>query len=181
MNNLELTSLNEQIFHAINGIAGQNHYLDILLVFLSNWFGYLLLGGLIVFLLAHEDKRKGARDLFVVLSAALVAYIATKILKALFPQERPFEALHDINVLYQYEGNDSFPSGHSAFYMSLATSLFFYHRKIASAYFLGALIIGFARIAVGVHWPFDILSGFLLGGVVGASVYYAYLKLYKPR
>ncbi len=170
--------MNETIFYAINSIAGQNGAQDQLLIFLSNWFGFVLLGGLLIFLAFHKDKRKGARDLFVVLTAAVAAYALSKIIKEIFPNPRPFEILTDANILYEHRGLDSFPSGHATFYMSLAASLFFYHRKLALAYFLGALVIGTARIAVGIHWPFDILAGFLLGGIVGAVVYYVYQKFY---
>lgn len=169
--------MNEQIFYFFNNLAGQNAFLDLLLVFLSNWFGYLLLGGLVIFLVFHKDKKQGVRDLFVVLAAAIAAYALSKIIKAFVPNPRPFETLMDAHVLYTHGGGDSFPSGHATFYMSLAASLFFYHRKLAFAYFLGALIIGSARIAVGVHWPFDILGGWILGGVIGASVYYFYNRL----
>lgn len=166
--------MNEQIFYFFNDLAGQNAFLDLFLVFLSNWFGYLLLGGLVTFLVFHKDKKQGVRDLFVVLAAAVAAYALSKIIKALVPNPRPFETLMDAHILYTHGGGDSFPSGHATFYMSLAASLFFYHRKLAFAYFLGALIIGLARISVGVHWPFDILGGWILGGIIGASVYWFY-------
>ena len=171
--------MNEQIFHFFNNFAGQNAYLDFVLIFLSNWFGYLLLGGLSVFLVFHKDKKQGVRDLFVVLAAAVAAYALSKVIKMLVPNPRPFEVLSDAHVLYIHGGGDSFPSGHATFYMSLAASLFFYHRKLALVYFVGALIIGLARIAVGVHWPFDILGGWVLGGVIGAGAYYFYNRFSK--
>ncbi|HAT68653.1 MAG: hypothetical protein A2481_02965 [Candidatus Yonathbacteria bacterium RIFOXYC2_FULL_47_9] len=173
--------VNEQIFRIFNDLAGQNTFLDLFLVFLSNWFGYLLLGGLIIFLVFHKDKKQGARDLFVVLAAAIAAYVFSKVIKMLVPNPRPFEVLTEAHVLYTHGGGDSFPSGHATFYMSLAASLFFYHRKLALVYFLGALIIGLARIAVGVHWPFDILSGWILGAIIGASVYYFYRIRFSVR
>lgn len=163
--------MNESIFHAINNLAGQNPFLDQFFIFISNAFGYVLIGGLLFFLAFHEDKKQGVRDVVVVLSAAVGAYLVAKIIKTLFPHLRPFEALSDAHVLYTHEGGDSFPSGHATFYMALASSLFFYHRKIAFAYFVGALIIGFGRVAVGVHWPLDVLAGFFIGGFVGAGVY----------
>lgn len=170
--------MNEAIFRTINGLAGQNHILDIFFVFISNALGYFLIAGLFLFLVFHEDKKKGARDLFVVLSAAMSAYIIAKIIKTLFPYARPFEVLQNINVLYIHEGGDSFPSGHATFYMALASALFFYHRKIAYAYLAGALLIGLGRILVGVHWPLDVLAGFVIGGFVGAFTFLVYQKFY---
>ena len=163
--------MNQEIFSAINSLAGQNPIVDSVLIFLSNLFGVILLGGLLFFLIFHEDKKRGARDIFVVLSAGIVAYILALLGKMFIESPRPFEVLPNAHILYTYRGGESMPSGHATFYMALASSLFFFHKKIAFAYVLGALIIGGSRIAVGVHWPFDILVGFILGGFVGVGVY----------
>lgn len=163
--------MNETIFYVINSIAGQNYLLDQLLVFLSNQFGIVLLIGLFVFLVFHTDKKQGVQDLFVVFIAAVSAYAVAVILKELIVSPRPFEVLPSAHILYTHGGGDSFPSGHATFYMALAAALFFYHRNLFIVYVLGALVIGLARIAVGVHWPFDIVAGWVLGGVVGALAY----------
>lgn len=171
--------MNEVIFRAINNLAGQNPILDQFFIFISNDIGFLLIGGLFIFLAFHEDKKKGARDIFVVLSAAVAAYVVSKIIKILFPHPRPFEVLPQMHLLYPYDGGDSFPSGHATFYMALASALFFYHRKLAIAYFFGALLVGFGRIVVGVHWPVDVLAGFFIGGIVGAATFLVYQKFYQ--
>jgi undecaprenyl-diphosphatase len=173
--------MNLEIFQAINSLAGQSYFLDQVLVFASNVFGYILIGGLLFFLAFHEDKKKGARDVFVVLSAAVAAYVFSKILKFFIDSPRPFEVLPQAHVLYTHGGGDSMPSGHATFYMTLASSLFFFHKKIALAYFIGALIVGGARIAVGVHWPFDILAGFILGGFVGIFSYFVFAKFLQSK
>jgi undecaprenyl-diphosphatase len=36
---------------------------------------------------------------------------------------------------------------------------------------LWALIIGFAQVYVGVHFPFDVMVGFTIGLVIGIMVY----------
>ena len=173
--------MNETLFHIINSLAGQNYYVDQVLIFASNVFGYILIGGLLFFLAFHEDKKKGARDVFVILAAAVVAYILSKLIKYSILSPRPFEVLSDAHVLYTHGGGDSMPSGHATFYMALASSLFFYHKKIALAYFLGALIIGGARVAVGVHWPLDVLAGFIIGGFVGIFSYFVFLGFLQKK
>ncbi len=116
--------MNETIFHVFNSFAGQNYVIDQLIIFLSNWFGYLLLAGLIIFLLFHKDKKQGARDLFVVFTAAVTAYALAKIFKEIFPNPRPFEVLTDANILYVHGGGDSFPSGHATFCCTRLRTLF---------------------------------------------------------
>lgn len=183
---------NLSIFHTINSIAGRSYAFDQLIIFLSNWFGYVLLAGLLVFFVLRIYKRQNPRNIsgtlppiryystvleegwsiFVVLVAAITAYATAVAIKEMVVSPRPFEVLSNAHVLYTHGGGDSFPSGHATFYMALAVSLFFYHRRIALVYFLGALIIGLARIAVGVHWPLDIFGGWVLGGSIGVASHY---------
>jgi undecaprenyl-diphosphatase len=44
-------------------------------------------------------------------------------------------------------------------------------------FFFWALIIGYAQIYVGVHYPLDILGGYILGGILG----YAFAKVYHHK
>ena len=65
----------------------------------------------------------------------------------------------------------SFPSGHSlcsmAIYGGIAAVLITHHRRHRAAIIAGAAVliaaIGFSRIYLGVHWPFDVLAGFAAG------------------
>ncbi len=173
--------MNENIFYVFNSFAGQNYVVDQLIIFLSNWFGYLLIALLGIFLIFHKDKKKGVRDLFVVLTAAITAYALAKIFKEIFPNPRPFEVLTDANILYEHGGGDSFPSGHATFFAALATAIYFYHKKIALWYAIGALLIGLSRIVVGIHWPLDILVGYILGGIIGTAVYFSYKTYFLGR
>ena len=61
------------------------------------------------------------------------------------------------------ESGYAFPSGHATFFMALAFALFFNHKKAGYVFILFALLIGIARIIAGVHFPVDILGGFILG------------------
>lgn len=59
----------------------------------------------------------------------------------------------------------SFPSGHTVTIFTLAGILIFYSRSLfagLSLIFL-AMLVGISRIAVGVHWPADVLAGASLG------------------
>ena len=66
----------------------------------------------------------------------------------------------------------SFPSGHITFIVPIALTVWLMSRKRGSWFLLGAVLIGVGRVAVGIHWPSDILGGFLIGGLSFATVYY---------
>lgn len=171
--------MNEQIFHFLNSFAGQNWLADKAIIFFADQFPFFLIGGVLVFLVMHKDKKKGARDLAVVVTAALIAWALAHIIKYLYPHPRP-TMLPTTHALLP-DNDSSFPSGHATFFAALAAALYFYHKQIAFWYAAGALMIGLARIIGGIHWPLDILAGYVLGGVIGAGVYYFYKIRFSVR
>jgi undecaprenyl-diphosphatase len=79
-------------------------------------------------------------------------------------------------------GGFSFLSGHAT--TSTAVSIFVYltlkkHAKYVFLIFLWPLLFGYSRIYVGVHFPIDILSGFLLGAVIGWLFYQLSVQILK--
>jgi len=164
--------MNETIFNAINSIAFRSEFLDSAIIFFADKFGLILLFGLVYYLFTHKDRKKGVRDVIVVITAGLLAWALAHVLKAVFVSPRPFLVLDSVNQLIEHGDHDSFPSGHASFFSTLAISFYFYHKRLALIYIIGALIIGFARVAAGIHWPGDILGGYILGGAVAICVYY---------
>jgi undecaprenyl-diphosphatase len=87
---------------------------------------------------------------------------------------RPRPAPELVNVMMPYDGN-SFPSGHTFFavmFLGILTYLFFSHVKrtlwrvtVLVLAVLIVLLIGFARIYLGLHWASDILGGLVYGGL----------------
>jgi len=169
--------MNEIIFRYLNSFAGQSSFLDNIIVFSAETLGVVLLIGLVIFLFSHEhEKRQGLHNIVVILGTAFVAWGVTEVINKVYPSPRPFLVLDDVNKLINHGGMDSFPSGHATFFAAIATSLYFYHKKIALFYALGALIIGISRVAAGIHWPIDILAGYIIGGAVAVFLYIAYRR-----
>ncbi|KKP85071.1 MAG: Phosphoesterase PA-phosphatase releated protein [Parcubacteria group bacterium GW2011_GWD2_35_7] len=96
------------------------------------------------------------------------AWFLAYVLKFLFHTQRPFDLFPNVVSLFPETGY-AFPSGHATFFMALAFALFFNHKKIGLSTQAGylfiffAFLIGASRIIAGVHFPVDILGGFVLG------------------
>jgi membrane-associated phospholipid phosphatase len=78
-------------------------------------------------------------------------------------------------VLYKH----SFPSGHTVTIFTLTGLLMFYFRSVLVriSLIILALLIGISRIAVGVHWPADVLAGAGLGTLCSITGVYCVSKL----
>lgn len=178
--------INEKVFEFFNNFISANPFLNQLIIFLSDGFGYLLIAISFLYLFLHNDKkdeegnsikntvagiRQRIKELLVVYGSTFFAWMFVFIVKDLFANPRPFLVNPSIQTLFYYGGQESFPSGHAAFYGALAVSIFAYHRKTGIFFAVGAIIIGISRIIAGVHYPLDIVMGYVFGASVSVLVY----------
>jgi len=108
------------------------------------------------------DRKKGARlGVVILFSTFLNLWI-----KMLFMQPRPYD--FDASVGLARELTPGFPSGHSqtsvTFWGMMLTILRGPWRTVA--FVAIPLLVGLSRLYLGVHFPTDVLGGWLLGGLV---------------
>jgi len=167
--------MNNQIFFFFYSFAHQSKILDALIVFFAVYFPYIVIILVALFLLFHHEVFQSKepfriflqkkKEILLSFFVGVFAYIIASILKIFIHTPRPYDAFSFVHSLFPETGF-SFPSGHATFYMALAVSIFFYHKKAGYIFMLFALLIGIARIIGGVHFPIDILGGFILGGLI---------------
>ncbi|MEK7614266.1 MAG: phosphatase PAP2 family protein [Patescibacteria group bacterium] len=164
--------MDTSLFYFFNGLAIKFPALDFLFAFLANNFGLVVIVALGYFLLIHKEKKRGTQELVMMLAVAGLAWTVGHFLKDIFNTARPFVSLSDAIQLIPHEADGAFPSGHATFYSALAMMMWFYHKRIALGLGLVALIVGVSRVITGVHWPVDILGGFMLGVVIAMGTYF---------
>ncbi|MCI2421191.1 phosphatase PAP2 family protein [Saccharopolyspora sp. K220] len=105
------------------------------------------------------------------LVAAPVSWFLSELIKDQVQQLRPCRALPIPGGTIENcadVSNWSLPSSHSAAAAAFAIALSVLWRRITELAVVLALLEGFSRIFIGVHYPHDVLAGFALGAVVGA-------------
>jgi len=91
--------------------------------------------------------------------------IVTYGLKYSVNRKRPYETYTDI-VPYESRATDpSFPSGHTSFAFSMATTLSLQYKKwyVVAPSYLYAGAVGYSRMHLGKHYPSDVLMGAISG------------------
>jgi undecaprenyl-diphosphatase len=131
--------------------------------FLGGAFLFIAFSFILVLLIYKKHYRETVIFLIIVLMGAVI----NALIKMIFARPRP-----DI-APYLIERDYSFPSGHSmdafVFYMTLGYLMYHFTRKgklslALTALALGVvLMIGASRIYLGVHYPSDILGGYVAG------------------
>ena len=101
------------------------------------------------------------------------------LIKALINRPRPFEVLNITNLINV--GSSSFPSGHTIAAFTALALLYRGYPKLRHLWFVLALLIGFSRIYLGVHFLTDVAVGALIGYVIGNTTVYYYEKRLKNK
>jgi undecaprenyl-diphosphatase len=157
------------LFQKINGLVGAYPLLDKTAWFLAEPFSYFLGGFLVLGIFwSRIVGLKKRFPIILALAAALIARFPIKeMIVLLYNKPRPFDIL-EVNQLIFHEGFSALPSGHTIFFFTLATVLFFYNRILGILFFIAGTLIGISRVFSGVHWPSDVLAGIFLGILIGA-------------
>lgn len=125
---------------------------------------------LAVALLCTKKYRERGLSMAYGLIAQLL--ICNLFLKNLIARSRPCWIRPEIALLVKVPQDYSFPSGHSMVSFIAATVLWHYDRRWGAAAYVLAVLIGFSRLYLYVHFPTDVLCGAVLGILVGAAVMY---------
>ena len=125
---------------------------------------------------------KKTRKIGIALTLALILEftVGGLILKPLIARQRPFTVNTAIQLIIAKPTDLSFPSGHTSAAFSMVFTLLFLKNKWWIPMCVLATCIAFSRMYLYVHYPTDILGGFIVG-LVAAYVVVKGMEWYENR
>ena len=171
----KILSLDTELLIYLNNL-GSTQYDGLWLIITNqlNWLPLFLLLLYVIF------KKLGTKQtLYLLLFVALLITFtdqATNLVKNGFQRLRPCAdpKVNSLIRVVQFRGSFSFFSGHAANSMAVATFIYFNLKRYSKYFymlFLWPLIFAYSRIYLGLHYPVDILSGYLFGVFSGFMFY----------
>lgn len=175
----KILSLDTQLFVFLNGLGSETF--DGLWLFItkqSNWTPLFLLLLYVIY-----RKIGGKQTVYMVLFIAVLLFFTdqiTNLVKNGFQRLRPCNnpEINSFIRIVQARKSFSFFSGHAANSMAAATFIYFVLREKIQYFgflFLWPLIFAYSRIYLGLHYPGDIITGYLFGAFFGFLMF----KLYQ--
>jgi membrane-associated phospholipid phosphatase len=185
----KLIELDHRLFRIINGGNWHNGFYDTLMPFLRNSYSwYPLYLFLVLFAIFNFKKNAFGWILFAAITIILSNFISSNLVKEYFFRLRPCNDprfADSIRILVSYKPqSSSFTSSHASNHFAMA--VFFYSTlkkfigKWGLLFFLWALLICFAQVYVGVHFPLDVICGGVIGCIVGYLMAKIYNKIAGP-
>ena len=160
-------SWNVRLLTTVNDWSG-NKVLDAIMRFGAKDLIFVVFAGLALLGLPYLRRRQ-LRPVFLVSAVLVVAFGVSRLEAALHPEKRPFQT-HQLHLLLNHPGGQSFPSDHATAAFAVAFAVFaFLSRRWGLAFLLAAVMIGLARVYTGLHYPGDILGG-ALAALVGLAI-----------
>jgi len=169
------------LFHAVNGLAGRSDlFEDLMRIFAvdAQYFFVALMAAL--FLAAGRWASENLRRAVIAagLSAGLALGIA-QVISGFVERSRPYVTHpHSVHLFIPASADPSFPSDHATAAFAISVSILLRNRRAGYVAIFVAVVMSVGRVAVGTHYPGDVLAGAALGALAALFFWIPVIRRY---
>lgn len=166
------------VLHALNNFMFHHDGVEDPLLFYVNASEALFVATLAIVFLAARGKFSDWRRACVaaVLSAGLGLAVG-KVISELVDRARPFVAdPHGVHLFSAHAADPGFPSDHATAAFAIAVAILLRKRSWGIFALVAATVLSVGRVALGVHYPSDVLAGAALGSAAALVLWMSPLR-----
>ena len=177
----KIISLDEHLFVFLNGLGSEKYDgLWLILTKQTSWIPLFLFLLYIIF-----NKLGTKQTLYLLIFVAILIILTDQtanLFKNGFQRLRPCNnpEINSFIRIVQSRASFSFFSGHATSSMGVSTFLYLNFKKDFKYFwllFLWPIIFAYSRIYLGLHYPLDIICGYLCGVILGFLMFKLYQKV----
>jgi len=160
-------SIDQKLSRSIHEFTKRSWVLRHLAVFCADDLIWLMIG--VVYGMTLLNQRSPILLALVIGMGLFLPWLVTALISRFVQRERPYAKQGYQPTIKPFIETRSFPSSHATFVFCLALMSQVLVGEFFAWFLVGAVIVAFGRVAVGVHYVSDVLVGMLIGLVGGAA------------
>jgi undecaprenyl-diphosphatase len=162
------------ILHTLNDFLYHHDAVEDPLLFYVNISEALFVAALVgLCLFANGERLRPWRRAAVAagLSAGLALAVG-KVISELVDRARPFVVEpHGVHLFTAHTADPGFPSDHATGAFAVAMAIWLRNRRWGTVALIAAAVLSVGRVAIGVHFPSDVVAGAVLGCAAALLLY----------
>ena len=179
---MKASEVDAALYRQVNRFAHATGFAHPVLVAYAKYgialFGLLLLAGW------WQARRAGDRRAVAASlwggSGALAALGVAQLIGHVVDRARPYTLMPAAHVLIDRTADFSFPSDHATAVGAVAAGLWLANRRLGRLAAGLAVLMAFARVYVGAHYPGDVLAGLVVGAALVVALWPLARRILQP-
>jgi undecaprenyl-diphosphatase len=167
------------LLHLLNGFFARHDGVEDPFLLYSNASQMLFAGVLVaLFVLVPGAARHGARRIAVAAAASTAVALALEaVLSHFVDRARPFVTdPSSVHMFGHHAADAGFPSDHATASFAIATAILLRNRRWGAVAMILATVLAITRVAIGVHYPTDVLAGAALGAASALALWWTPIR-----